>query len=594
MDTIYAEGQRRYVESLSAYARQFVGQMQKPQGRPHRRPLAGHRHRAEEPGQHAALDRRHGHRDLRLPAHPDGPAGPAHCPDCDMPVGTQTVDEIVDKIMAEPEGTRLYLMAPVEIEVGQKYESLWDEIRAAATPRPRRRPDLRSTKPPRSTAAASTASKSSSTASSSEPDARADRRQRRERAGAGQGRDARRLCRRRRARTALAGPSTASTWPATAAAAASSRSRRTASRSTARWAGARPAKGWACRPAPIPPPAARSQAHAGRRGRRLWPNFSSRVATMLARWPRHGHSRSTCPSSNSDARQRRILMHGTGDSGSRSGESGGGRGPPAIGAGRPRGPFRRFQFNSRALPGAGRSLAPVALVPRPAGAPRRRSRVLRLRRQPAARRRAAVRFRGRTIDELVPAAAGRIAGVVEGWKLTTRANGRSPANCSARSPTAAVPARRGLDYLTLARGAATLSNGEAQRIRLASQLGSGLCGVLYVLDEPTIGLHPRDNRGCWRPAQAARPGQHAAGRRARPRGDRRPTITAATSAPAPASNGGRSSPAARPSKSPNAAGSVTGPYLAARRRSPCRPTAACPACLRRPADGRRGAPAKSA
>ena len=51
----------------------------------------------------------------------------------------------------------------------------------------------------------------------------------------------------------------------------------------------------------------------------------------------------------------------------------------------------------------------------------------------------------------------------------------------------------GLHYLTLARGAATLSNGEAQRIRLASQLGSGLCGVLYVLDEPTIGLHPRDN-----------------------------------------------------------------------------------------------------
>jgi excinuclease ABC subunit A len=57
----------------------------------------------------------------------------------------------------------------------------------------------------------------------------------------------------------------------------------------------------------------------------------------------------------------------------------------------------------------------------------------------------------------------------------------------------------GLDYLTLARGAATLSNGEAQRIRLASQLGSGLCGVLYVLDEPTIGLHPRDNGGCSAP-----------------------------------------------------------------------------------------------
>lgn len=51
----------------------------------------------------------------------------------------------------------------------------------------------------------------------------------------------------------------------------------------------------------------------------------------------------------------------------------------------------------------------------------------------------------------------------------------------------------GLDYLTLARGATTLSGGEAQRIRLASQIGSGLSGVLYVLDEPSIGLHQKDN-----------------------------------------------------------------------------------------------------
>jgi ABC-type iron transport system FetAB ATPase subunit len=52
----------------------------------------------------------------------------------------------------------------------------------------------------------------------------------------------------------------------------------------------------------------------------------------------------------------------------------------------------------------------------------------------------------------------------------------------------------GLGYLTLDRGAPTLSGGEAQRIRLAAQLGSNLQGVCYVLDEPTIGLHPRDNQ----------------------------------------------------------------------------------------------------
>ena len=52
----------------------------------------------------------------------------------------------------------------------------------------------------------------------------------------------------------------------------------------------------------------------------------------------------------------------------------------------------------------------------------------------------------------------------------------------------------GLDYLTLDRAAGTLAGGEAQRIRLATQIGSGLVGVLYVLDEPSIGLHQRDNQ----------------------------------------------------------------------------------------------------
>src|SRR6185295_12491418 len=52
----------------------------------------------------------------------------------------------------------------------------------------------------------------------------------------------------------------------------------------------------------------------------------------------------------------------------------------------------------------------------------------------------------------------------------------------------------GLGYLTLERDYATLSGGEAQRVRLATQLGMGLVGVIYVLDEPSIGLHPHDNQ----------------------------------------------------------------------------------------------------
>jgi excinuclease ABC subunit A len=62
----------------------------------------------------------------------------------------------------------------------------------------------------------------------------------------------------------------------------------------------------------------------------------------------------------------------------------------------------------------------------------------------------------------------------------------------------------GLDYLTLDRGTATLSGGEAQRIRLATQIGSGLMGVLYVCDEPTIGLHPADDERLIRTLQRLR------------------------------------------------------------------------------------------
>ncbi len=73
----------------------------------------------------------------------------------------------------------------------------------------------------------------------------------------------------------------------------------------------------------------------------------------------------------------------------------------------------------------------------------------------------------------------------------------------------------GLEYLTLDRTAPTLSGGESQRIRLAGQIGCGLVGVLYILDEPSIGLHPRDNDRLLAHAHhAARHGQHRGGGRA--------------------------------------------------------------------------------
>ena len=105
----------------------------------------------------------------------------------------------------------------------------------------------------------------------------------------------------------------------------------------------------------------------------------------------------------------------------------------------------------------------------------------------------------------------------------------------------------GLEYLTLDRAAATLSGGEAQRIRLASQLGSELSGVMYVLDEPSIGLHQRDNlRLIAHAAPAARPRQQRASwSSTTPRPSSRPT-TSSTSARARAARAARSSPRARP------------------------------------------------
>ena len=74
----------------------------------------------------------------------------------------------------------------------------------------------------------------------------------------------------------------------------------------------------------------------------------------------------------------------------------------------------------------------------------------------------------------------------------------------------------GLDYLSLDRPSGSLSGGEAQRIRLATQIGAGLVGVLYVLDEPSIGLHQRDNHRLIETLRpAARPRQHPHRRRAR-------------------------------------------------------------------------------
>ena len=105
----------------------------------------------------------------------------------------------------------------------------------------------------------------------------------------------------------------------------------------------------------------------------------------------------------------------------------------------------------------------------------------------------AVRVKGSTIGEFVTHGLGRAREVAAAWQLDPRERkiaGRIVQEVMDRLEFLCAV---GLDYLSLQRSAATLSGGEAQRIRLATQIGSRLRGVLYVLDEPSIGLHPRDN-----------------------------------------------------------------------------------------------------
>jgi len=106
----------------------------------------------------------------------------------------------------------------------------------------------------------------------------------------------------------------------------------------------------------------------------------------------------------------------------------------------------------------------------------------------------AVTVDGRTIDEVCSLSIRDSAAALASLDLSERDQAIAGQVLKEINARLAFLLDVGLEYLTLGRSAGTLSGGEAQRIRLASQIGSGLVGVLYVLDEPSIGLHQRDNR----------------------------------------------------------------------------------------------------
>ena len=133
-DTIYAEGQRRYVESLSAYARQFLELMQKPDVEFDRGAVAGDLDRAEDDLAQPALDGRHGDRDLRLHAPAVARVGVPYSPATGLPIVSQTVSQMVDRVMAMPEGTRLYLLAPIARGRKGEYRKELADLQKARVP----------------------------------------------------------------------------------------------------------------------------------------------------------------------------------------------------------------------------------------------------------------------------------------------------------------------------------------------------------------------------------------------------------------------------------------------------------------------------
>ena len=491
MDTIYAEGQRRYVESLSSYARQFVDKMQKPR-LDHIEGLspaiaieqkhAGHSPRSTVGTVTEIYDY------LRILV---SRLGQPYCPTCDLPVGTQSADEVIEKIMRHPAGTKLYLMAPLEIQVGQRYETLWEEIRAAGYIRVR---------------------VDSQTFSLDQPPEIDRRRKHRVEVVID------RVTVRPDARSRIAGTVENAlalgrgvlhvahprddvpefNWPIEVhsqhfACERCGRSFEPLSphhfsfNSPLGWCGACEGLGvqTGTNPASLlrDPKLTLAEGAIG-----LWPGAPSRVfRLMLESLSRITGIPIEVPYDQLGGKHRRLIMHGTGEQWFDV-HSGSAR--PAADQGVP---LFRFQYKglypaleeaSRVSPGFRSRLEHLVdeVDCTVCGGSRLRDDA------------AAMRFRGRMIDEYCRMPLGKLLADFQAWKPD--ATERKVAGevyreiCNRTQFLVDV----GLEYLTLARGAPTLSGGEMQRIRLAAQVGSGLCGVLYVLDEPTIGLHPRDNK----------------------------------------------------------------------------------------------------
>jgi excinuclease ABC subunit A len=497
LDTIYAEGQRRYIESLSSYARQFLGQLQKPKVEQVSglSPAVSIEQKTASKSPRSTVGTVTEVYDYLRVLY--ARLGQPYCPACQIPVGTQTADEIIDKIRALPDGTKLYLMAPVERRGQEKYEALWEEIRRAGFVR--MRVDGRSY-------------------GVEEPPAIDHRRKHqvdvvvdRVVIRAGQA----------RARIADAVEAaldlgrgvmhvahvedgrTEPDWKVERYSLhmACDRCGRSFEPLNPHHFSFNSPLGWCptceglgfqrgASPALLirdPKRALRDGAIAA------WPSLEAKApflpfAEALARHV--GFSLDT-PFEQLGAAAQRAVLHGTDEAWIALGDAGATAPKRKAASGLPATP--KFQY--KGLFPAIDEAARVSFVYRhklahlvtevacsTCGGSRLRDDA------------AAYRFGGHAIGGLSALPLGEALEFVQ--ELTLTRSQKQVAGELLREITNRLQflVDVGLHYLTLSRSAPTLSGGESQRIRLASQIGSGLTGVLYVLDEPTIGLHPRDNR----------------------------------------------------------------------------------------------------
>jgi excinuclease ABC subunit A len=512
-DTLYAEGQRRYVESLSPYARQFVGQVPKPvfekiEGLA---PAVAIEQRSSGSTPRSTVGTLTEMYDyFRVLA---ARLGVMHCPDCGLEVGAQSVDETVDRLLACPPGTRMLLLAPAELRVGQTPESFFAGLRAAGYVRVRidgqtvhldEQPSLDRKRKNRLEIVIDrvTANPAERSRLAQSVEAAFD-------AGAGTMLVAR----------AVDGPdgkpAPEPDWPVDV------HSRRLACRGCGR--GFKPLEprqfsfnsplGWcpACDGlgtrtgvdhAALVGDATKSLAEGALD---LWPSLDRKDSGTVSRAMLEALCAATglpadVPLADLSGLQQRVLFEGTGEkwidvprplSPKARGVSREDSPPKARGVSREDSPWFSFQFKGLETACEEAARLVVALrgkvdavmgeVPcSDCGGSR------------LAEEASAVTLWGRSLDVWCRMPLGRLQQELAAVEIS--AADKKIAGDLLRELVSRVNflVDVGLDYLDMARPAGSLSGGELQRIRLAAQVGSGLTGVLYVLDEPTIGLHPRD------------------------------------------------------------------------------------------------------